>query len=143
MGLDDACRCADLSGLVSRTDVLSPPELAWAAAEFVAVAPTALPRAASAHAVIASGASCVALTGGKVYCRADLEGAADAELPVVLSVPSACAPSGRCIPLRFEVARVCPRDGGGVTAWADSTGFSGLWGPGDTEPVPGGIAYPP
>ncbi len=138
MGLEPPCGCADLAVLVSRTDVLSAAELAWAAAQFAAVAPTALPRAASARAVAASGASCVALTGGKVYCRADLEGTGKGELPVALAVSNACAPSGRCVDLRFEVARVCPAEGGAVTAWADVTGFSALWGPGDARPVPGG-----
>ena len=42
------------------------------------------------------------------------------------------------VDLRFEVARVCPAEGGAVTAWADGSGFSALWGPGDARPVPGG-----
>lgn len=78
--------------------------------------------------------SCVAPVGGKVYCRAAIDGQASDPLPEPFDAGRVCSDRG-CANLRFAHARVCSRDGT-ATAWAEVYGLSELWEPVPHERVP-------
>jgi len=144
LGIEPGCGCDALAALTSMPDGHTPAELALAAERYAAVAPDAFQpssrsevtdhpgsgrRAATkpAPARVIDAPACVAPVGGKVYCRVDVDGGTVPALPYALPDIEACGRDA-CATLRFSLARTCPRAGGGVTAWAELTGLTELWG---------------
>lgn len=126
-GLAPPCDCATLASLSSAPGGFTPEELSLAAERFGVLVPSA----------VAGAPSCIAPVGGKVYCRADVGGPTSAELPDPLDAGQVCTQRGRCASLRFASMRLCPRAGGGVTAWAEAQGLSELWSDPEHAPAPG------
>jgi hypothetical protein len=144
LGIEPGCGCDALAALTSVPDGHTPAELVLAAERYATVVPDAfqpssrsevtdLPgpgrRAATkpAPARVIDAPVCVAPVGGKVYCRVGVDGGTVPALPYALADIEACGRDA-CATLRFSLARTCPRAGGGVTAWAELTGLTELWG---------------